>query len=100
VQGALAKEKQGHVVNRNPSRARLGNEQRELGEKEAVARRSSAPRGIRAGATGKHQGDFPKKLLMSEIIYSISNNQFRILVDELMHLCNDQLNKLVSPEGL
>jgi hypothetical protein len=40
---------------------------------------------------------FSKKLLLSGIIYGISNNQLRIIVDELMHLRNDQLGKLVSP---
>jgi hypothetical protein len=30
----------------------------------------------------------------------ISDSQLRIVVDELMHLCNDQLDKLVSPQGL
>jgi hypothetical protein len=40
---------------------------------------------------------FSKKLLLSGIIYGIPDNQLRIAVDELMHLRNDQLGKLVSP---
>jgi hypothetical protein len=40
---------------------------------------------------------FSKKLLLSGIIYGILDNQLRIVVDELMHLRNDQLGKLVSP---
>jgi hypothetical protein len=40
---------------------------------------------------------FSKKLLLSGIIYSIPDIQLRIVVDELMHLRNDQLGKLVSP---
>jgi hypothetical protein len=40
---------------------------------------------------------FSKKLLMSGIIYGIPNSRLRIVVDELMHLRNDQLGKLVSP---
>jgi hypothetical protein len=43
---------------------------------------------------------FSKKLLLSRIIYSIPNNRLRIVVDELMHLRNDQLDKLVSPRDL
>jgi hypothetical protein len=43
---------------------------------------------------------FSKKLLMSRIIYSIPNSRLRIVVDELMHLRNDQLGKLVSPRDL
>jgi hypothetical protein len=39
---------------------------------------------------------FPQKLLLSGIIYGIPNSQLRIVVDELMHLRNDQLGKLVS----
>jgi hypothetical protein len=30
----------------------------------------------------------------------IPDSRFRIVVDELMHLWNDQLDKLVSPQGL
>jgi hypothetical protein len=41
-----------------------------------------------------------KKLLLSGIIYGIPDNRFRIVVDEFMHLWNDQLGKLVSPQGL
>jgi hypothetical protein len=40
---------------------------------------------------------FSKKLLLSGIIYGIPDSQLRIVVDELMHLTNDQLGKLVSP---
>jgi hypothetical protein len=40
---------------------------------------------------------FSKKLLLSRIIYDIPDSQLRIAVDELMHLRNDQLGKLVSP---
>jgi hypothetical protein len=40
---------------------------------------------------------FSKKLLMFGIIYGILDNRLRIVVDELMHLRNDQLGKLVSP---
>jgi hypothetical protein len=43
---------------------------------------------------------FSKKLLLSGIIYGIPDSQFRIVVDKLMHLWNDQLDKLVSPQGL
>jgi hypothetical protein len=43
---------------------------------------------------------FYKKLLLSGIIYGILDNRFRIVVDELMHLLNDQLGKPVSPQGL
>jgi hypothetical protein len=40
---------------------------------------------------------FPPKLLLSGIIYGIPDSRLRIVVDELMHLRNDQLGKLVSP---
>jgi hypothetical protein len=40
---------------------------------------------------------FSKKLLLSGIIYGIPYSRLRIVVDELMHLRNDQLGKLVSP---
>jgi hypothetical protein len=43
---------------------------------------------------------FSKKLLLSGIIYGIPDSWFRIDVDELMHMWNDQLGKLVSPQGL
>jgi hypothetical protein len=39
---------------------------------------------------------FSKKLLLSGIIYDILDSRLRIVVDELMHLRNDQLGKLVS----
>jgi hypothetical protein len=51
-------------------------------------------------ADGPPQGpgrSTPKKLLLSGIIYGIPDNRLRIVVDELMHLRNDQLGKLVSP---
>jgi hypothetical protein len=38
-----------------------------------------------------------KKLLLSGIIYGILDSRLIIVVDELMHLRNDQLGKLVSP---
>jgi hypothetical protein len=40
---------------------------------------------------------FSKKLLLPGIIYGIPYSRLRIVVDELMHLRNDQLGKLVSP---
>jgi hypothetical protein len=40
---------------------------------------------------------FSKMLLLSGIIYGIPDSRLRIVVDELMHLRNDQLGKLVSP---
>jgi hypothetical protein len=40
---------------------------------------------------------FSKRLLLSGIIYGIPDSRLRIVVDELMHLRNDQLGKLVSP---
>jgi hypothetical protein len=40
---------------------------------------------------------FSKKLLLSGIIYGIPNSRLRVVVDELIHLTNDQLGKLVSP---
>jgi hypothetical protein len=43
---------------------------------------------------------FSKKLLLSRIIYGIPDSRLTIVVDELMHLRNDQLGKLVSPQGL
>jgi hypothetical protein len=43
---------------------------------------------------------FSKKLLLSGIIYDIPDSRLRVLVDELTHLRNDQLGKLVSPYGL
>jgi hypothetical protein len=43
---------------------------------------------------------FSKKLLLSGIIYDISDSRLRIVVDELMHLRNDRLGKLISPKGL
>jgi hypothetical protein len=40
---------------------------------------------------------FSKKLLLSEIIYDIPDSRLRLVVDERIHLTNDQLGKLVSP---
>jgi hypothetical protein len=54
----------------------------------------------RKGPDGPRLGNFPKKLLLSGIIYGILDSRFRIVVDELMHLWNDQLDKLVSPQDL
>jgi hypothetical protein len=51
----------------------------------------------RKGPDSLHIGVFPKKLLLSRIIYGIPDSRLRIVVDELMHLRNDQLGKLVSP---
>ena len=48
-------------------------------------------------ADGPHIGVFSKKLLLYAIVYRISDSRLRIVVDELMHLRNDQLGKLVSP---
>jgi hypothetical protein len=45
-------------------------------------------------------GYFSKKNLLSRIIYGISDSRLRIDVDELIHLTNYQLGKLVSPRGL
>jgi hypothetical protein len=39
---------------------------------------------------------FSKKLLLSGIIYGIPDNRLRIIIDKLIHLRNDQLDKLVS----
>jgi hypothetical protein len=54
----------------------------------------------RKGPDGLHLVCFSKKLLLYGIIYGIPDNRFRIVVDELMQLWNDQLDKLVSPQGL
>jgi hypothetical protein len=54
----------------------------------------------RKGPDGPRLVCFSKKLLLSGIIYGIPDSRFRIVVDELMHLWNDQLDKLVSPQGL
>jgi hypothetical protein len=43
---------------------------------------------------------FSKKLLLSGIMYGIPDSRLRIVVDELMHLRNDQLGKLVISYGL
>jgi hypothetical protein len=40
---------------------------------------------------------FSKNLLLPGIIYGIPDNRLRIVVDELIHLINDQLGKLVNP---
>jgi hypothetical protein len=39
---------------------------------------------------------FSKKLLLSGIMYGIPDNRLRIVIDEVIHLRNDQLGKLVS----
>ena len=49
------------------------------------------------GPDGPHIGVFPKKLLLSGIIYGIPDSRLRIVVDEIMHLRNGQLGKLVRP---
>jgi hypothetical protein len=54
----------------------------------------------RKGPDGPRLVCFSKKLLLSGIIYGIPDSRLRIVVDELMHLWNDQLDKLVSPRGL
>jgi hypothetical protein len=51
----------------------------------------------RKGPDGPHTSEFSKKLLLSEIIYGIPYNRFRIEIDELMHLRINQLDNLVSP---
>jgi hypothetical protein len=51
----------------------------------------------RKGPDGSRIGVFPKKLLLSRIIYGVTGSRLRIVVDELKHLRNDQLGKLVSP---
>jgi hypothetical protein len=40
---------------------------------------------------------FPKKLLLSGIIYGFLDSQLRIDIGRLMLLRNNQLDKLVSP---
>jgi hypothetical protein len=52
------------------------------------------------GPDGPRLVSYSKRLLLSGIIYGIPDSRFRIVVDELMHLWNDQLDKLVSPQGL
>jgi hypothetical protein len=54
----------------------------------------------RKGRDGPRIGVFSKKLLLSRIIYGIPDSRLRIVVDELMHLRNNQLVKLVSSHGL
>jgi hypothetical protein len=49
------------------------------------------------GTDGPRTGEFSKKLLLSRIIYGITDNRVRIDIDGLMHLRNNQLGKLVSP---
>jgi hypothetical protein len=46
--------------------------------------------------------DSPRLVCFSKnlLLYGITDRRFRIVVDELMHLWNDQLDKLVSPQGL
>jgi hypothetical protein len=50
----------------------------------------------RKGPDDPCTGEISKKLLLSEIIYGIPDSRFRIDIDELMHLRNNQLGKLVS----
>jgi hypothetical protein len=40
---------------------------------------------------------FSQNLLLSGKLYGIPDSRLRIVVDELIHLTNDQLGKLVSP---
>jgi hypothetical protein len=42
-------------------------------------------------------GEFSKQIMLSGIIYGIPDSRLRIDIDELMHLRNNQLGKLVSP---
>jgi hypothetical protein len=51
----------------------------------------------RKGPIGSRTCEFSKKLILSRIIYDILNSRLRFDVDELMHLRNDQLGKLVNP---
>jgi hypothetical protein len=51
----------------------------------------------RKGPNGPCTSELSKKLLLSGIIYGILDNRFRIDIDKLMHLRNNQLGKLVSP---
>jgi hypothetical protein len=45
------------------------------------------PRTVRRkGPDGPRVGVFPKKLLLSGIIYGIPDRRLRMVVDELMHL--------------
>jgi hypothetical protein len=50
----------------------------------------------RKGPDDPRTSEFSKKLLMSGIIYDISDSQLRIEIDGLMHLRINQLGKLVS----
>jgi hypothetical protein len=50
----------------------------------------------RKGPNTPRTRGFSKKLLLSRIIYGISDSRHRINVDELMRLRSDQLGKLVS----
>jgi hypothetical protein len=50
----------------------------------------------RKGPDGPHIDVLPKKFLLC----GIPDSRLRIVVDELMHLRNDQLGKLVSSRGL
>jgi hypothetical protein len=45
-------------------------------------------------------GEFFKKLLLSGIIYGIPDIRLRIDIDGLMHLRNNQLDKIVIPKDL
>jgi hypothetical protein len=51
----------------------------------------------RKGPDGPRIGEFSKKLLLSKIIYGIPDSRLRIDIDELMHMRNNQLDKLVIP---
>jgi hypothetical protein len=53
--------------------------------------------GLPQGAGRSTHRCFSKKLLLSGIIYGIPDSRLRVVVDELFHLTNDQLGKLVNP---
>jgi hypothetical protein len=51
----------------------------------------------RKGPDSPHIGEFPKKLLLTGIIYGIRIVDLELMYMNFMHLRNDQLGKLVSP---
>jgi hypothetical protein len=57
---------------------------------------SEAHQGV---ADGPHTGEFFKKLLLSGLIYGISESRLGMVMVEIMHLRINQLGKLVSPLG-
>jgi hypothetical protein len=54
----------------------------------------------RKGPNSPRRGEFSKKLLLSGIIYGISDSRLRIEINRLMHLRINQLGKLVSSKDL